>query len=734
MKLSFVIAFMAAALAVFQGKAACQEVEGWAGCTSVYPGTDRYELNGGGEGSMTVLRSDGSDMRQKIEEAVKGYDVIVFDGCDGDFVLSRYISFYSLKGKTLVGVNGACLRTEFAVTDEIRHLMDSLNVNSLSQSPGDNLGGTLSNGVAITEQRELAVRQALIDFFGDETEPYRNSGIFHFWYCENIILRNLDFAGPGSIDVGGADLVTLNGCQHVWLDHCRFTDGMDGNVDIINNSDFVTVSDTHFRYTGQSYNHQLSNLNSGALLTDGSPQKNNISWIRCFWDEGCTGRMPWTAYGIHHVLNCYWDCSNSTCVDVHDVSKVLIENSMFTYRVKRALAIRSEEAQYEWRGSVWNTRQSPESNAEVNVPYTYAVSDVKEVPEIAKRAGVSAEPFKRSLTAAPAALDLGDVYAGHAVDAVFNLSAYGFDVPDQVVVTAPEGVSLSLDRDGEFSSTLRVDASENNLLLADIYVKAEFETADGHEKSINVLAGSESFDIPLRANVVVLNGEGVETTLTWTLDGGSSNPAEAATNMPDVFDLATLALGEKIYIHSTHKVGEDKTFTYFNPTEAIERNVDEECRVVFKVSARPGCVFVPSKVRLNAARVGTNMCLIDVVCRRGAGEGRLLLASFQPERSSDIQAYSEIELPINNVGVGDNLEIVIYLYYMSANKQLALNDVVIEGMSYRAETNIAEAVAEKASGKVEYYDLQGRRAAHPRAGAPYLKHGEDGSARVVICR
>ena len=114
---------------------------------------------------------------------------------------------------------------ETTTGDDIRKLMDDNNVNSLSTSSGT--GGTLSNGVTVGEARETKVRQLLIDYLGDSSEAYRQSGIFYVSDVSNIIIRNIHFVGPGSIDVGGYDLMSVrDGAHHIWIDHCRFTDGM----------------------------------------------------------------------------------------------------------------------------------------------------------------------------------------------------------------------------------------------------------------------------------------------------------------------------------------------------------------------------------------------------------------------------------------------------------------------------------------------------------------------------
>ncbi|MBD5253241.1 MAG: hypothetical protein HDS51_03330 [Barnesiella sp.] len=709
--------------------------EGWATCKSVYTAGD-YDLTGGADGSLIVLRSNGADMREAIAEAVITHDVIVFDGIDGDFELSSLISFQSITGKTLIGVNGAKLYTSFTVSKEICDMLDELNVKSLSQNAGDNLGGTLSNGAYVAEQCELTIRQAIIDRYGDEKERYRYSGVFDMVGCSNIIIRNLDFEGPGSLDVGGADLLTLNGCNHIWVDHCRFTDGMDGNLDIVNNSDFVTVSDTHFRYTEKAYNHPLSNLNSGTEITDGSPQKNNISWIRCFWDEGCLGRMPLTGLGIHHILNCYWDCPQGSCINAHKASRLLIESSYFTSRVKRALVINDDDVKYEWRNCNWVGHVLTSGNAKVEVPYEYTVTDVKSVPEMMKNVGPTlADPYSRALSSAPAELNFGKVYSGNQVSGLFNISAFGATTPSVITFSAPDGVTLSLSADGEFTSDLAVKATDANLIQADVYVKAAFSKSGKVEMSIIATTPDNTFHIPVKAEVIGLSGVPSEAVVFWPFDKGVSNDTDAETSPAGVFTTASFSLGEKIAVNSSKKIS-GEIFTLFNPTEDLTKVADDDCCITFEVVPAEGYVFVPKKLSLNAARMGTDMCYIDIQCSRDAGEPQNLLTGFQPVRSSDSPYYSTIELPLNNVGVGETLRIKLNLYYLLTTKQLALRNIKIEGDVYVADESAVESIAtDEIAGEAEYFDLTGRRISHPRSGNIYLlRQSNHTKAKAVLIK
>lgn len=718
-----------AGVAEVQG-AVAERPEGWAACSSVDRGDD-YELSGGGEGTMIVLRSDGGDMRGAILDAVKSYDVVVLDGSKGDFTVSSSMWFESLRGRTVLGVNGARLRTAFEVSDEMRQLLDSLNVKNKSSNPDAGLGGVLSNGMYVNEECELTIRQALIDRYGDDREEYRNSGVFSFSGCSNIVVRNVEFVGPGSVDVGGADLLTLIGCDHVWVDHCRFTDGMDGNMDITGNSDFVTVSDCRFGYTERSYNHQLSNLTSGSAMTDGTAQKCNISWIRCYWDAGCTGRMPVASFGIHHLLNCYWDSGRGTCVSAGRNARVLIEGCVFSADVKRALA--ADGGLWEWRESEWRGNGAPESTARVNVPYSYSVEPVPAVAYIAKGAGPTAEiAMTRGLTASARVIDLGKIYADNCGEAVFSVVAFGSGAAGNVTVTAPEGVTLSTARDGDYVKSLAVEAEDESLLQATVYVRAVFDRGGEVAAPIVVTGGDETIEVEVRADVVMPEGAGRAVTLAWPLDKGPAGGTDAVAGEPESFARAAYSLGPKMAVHSGMNAG-GEAFTLFNATEAMGKSVDEECCIVFEVTTAPGCTFVPRRLRLNMARVGTDMCRVDIESERPGEAPRSLVRGFQPVRTSTAPRYSKVDVALGNAGVGETLLIKVKLYDMMANKQLALGDVVIEGDVHGTAAGVDAVAVDVRPGAAEYYDLAGRRVLNPQRGRLYVERvAGGGPGRVVI--
>ena len=142
------------------------------------------------------------------------------------------------------------------------------------------------------------------------------SGILSF-SGSNIILRNPTFEGPGAYDVDGKDNLTLSGAKNVWVDHCDFQDGMDGNFDINGNADNITVTWCRFRYlkapksggSGGADDHRFTNLIGSGSSDKPSDGTYNITYGYCWWDEGCKERMPRVRNASLHFVNCYWNSS-----------------------------------------------------------------------------------------------------------------------------------------------------------------------------------------------------------------------------------------------------------------------------------------------------------------------------------------------------------------------------------------------------------------------------------------
>ncbi|MBO7456437.1 MAG: hypothetical protein J6T71_01275 [Paludibacteraceae bacterium] len=143
-----------------------------------------------------------------------------------------------------------------------------------------------------------------------------NSGILYL-KGNNIIIRNVIFEGPGAYDCDGWDNLCLDKATNVWVDHCDFQDGCDGNFDIKGTSDNISVTWCRFRYlkepkaggSGGADDHRFSNLVGSGSSDKPTDGKYNITYGYCWWDEGCKQRMTRCRNALIHYLNCYWNSS-----------------------------------------------------------------------------------------------------------------------------------------------------------------------------------------------------------------------------------------------------------------------------------------------------------------------------------------------------------------------------------------------------------------------------------------
>ena len=170
-----------------------------------------------------------------------------------------------------------------------------------------------------------------------------NSGVFYIKRVTDLIIRNIIFEGPGAYDTDGFDLLCLDNCQNVWVDHCEFLDGMDGNFDIKNMSDFISVTWCKFAYNkpaipdgpGGSDDHRYSNLIGSSDSAIGDRDKLNVTFQFCQWGQGCRERMPRIRFGkIHMVNNLFNSTVSNHCIRAAFEANVLVEGNYFDNQTK----------------------------------------------------------------------------------------------------------------------------------------------------------------------------------------------------------------------------------------------------------------------------------------------------------------------------------------------------------------------------------------------------------------
>lgn len=164
------------------------------------------------------------------------------------------------------------------------------------------------------------------------------SGILYLQNAHNIIIQNLTFKGKGAYDCDGRDNLCIETCTNIWVDHCDFQDGTDGNFDITHQSDFVAVTNCIFQYkldpipggSGGSDDHRYTNLIGNSDSNTEDKGTLHVTYQYCWWAEGCVERMPRIRFGqVHLVNNLFTSSVGKYCVRAAYQSDVYIDKNAF---------------------------------------------------------------------------------------------------------------------------------------------------------------------------------------------------------------------------------------------------------------------------------------------------------------------------------------------------------------------------------------------------------------------
>ena len=199
-----------------------------------------------------------------------------------------------------------------------------------------------------------------LSFYGTDSFVMDRIGIFCV-RANNIILRNINFRQPKANN--GADAVSMQDCEGVWVDHCTFTslnqtkDFEDGSTDITHGSKNVTVSWNHYVLTQKS-----------CLVGHSNSQTTDTEITATFhhnWFDRSSSRHPRVRFGQVHVYNNLFDGNTTYGVGSAYGAKVLVEYNYF------------DGVQLPTDICTFPAKESNESNLQGSVAgYLYATQDV----------------------------------------------------------------------------------------------------------------------------------------------------------------------------------------------------------------------------------------------------------------------------------------------------------------------------------------------------------------------
>jgi pectate lyase len=221
----------------------------------------------------------------------------------------------------------------------------------------------------------------------------------------NVIVRNLNIQGVWP-NTGAGDAVAVKGqAHHIWLDHLAIWDAPDGQLDITQAANYVTVSWCKFWYTNASHPHRLNGLiSAGGGTQPDDWGKLKVTYHHNWFADLVDQRMPRVMYGEVHVYNNYYTSKgNGYCVGIGSYGSVLVENNYFK-GVNNPISFMYDL--YAWitqkgnvydgttgtgpnlngkQGSRYETNQPFECKALSTVPYTYVATPTADIPTLVSK-------------------------------------------------------------------------------------------------------------------------------------------------------------------------------------------------------------------------------------------------------------------------------------------------------------------------------------------------------------
>lgn len=192
----------------------------------------------------------------------------------------------------------------------------------------------------------------------------------------NVIIRNITFTNASDDSVS-----VTNSAHHVWIDHCDFSNGFDGLLDVKRSSDFVTVSWNHFHHHSKSL---LLGHNDNYTADIGHLR---VSYHHNFFD-GTDQRHPRARFGEPvHVFNNYYRGNSLYGVASTENAGVVVEGNYFE-NVAHPIFVGYEDSgpgRVVERNNRYVNSGAPQTAGTVVEPrtyYPYPLDDAASVPAI----------------------------------------------------------------------------------------------------------------------------------------------------------------------------------------------------------------------------------------------------------------------------------------------------------------------------------------------------------------
>ena len=424
------------------------------------------------------------------------------------------------------------------------------------------------------------------------------SGILYIKRSTNFIMRNLTFEGPGAYDTDGNDNLTVDACQNFWVDHCDFQDGMDGNFDIKNASDYISVTWCKFTYLkapipngpGGSDDHRYTNLIGSSDGATGDAGKLRITFQYCWWGQGCVERMPRVRFGkVHMVNNLFNSTVSNNVIRAGYKADLLIESNVFIGVNKPIDLFENDFTGVTARNNIFTNTSgnTAGSGTAFTPPYTLTISAASSVQSLVTNTACGSGATLDSPTQCGCGTPV-NVAPVASITAPATASKGCVGTAIAITATATDDVSVS-----------KVDFYNGNTLLgtdnSSPYSFSYTPTAEG-TLTLKAIATDNAGLTGTSANVTVT----VSALPTPTITSSTTN---LCTTSPIVLSTTTGASYK--WFNGTTQVGTDATFSAIQPgTYTVEVTNAGGCKATSGVRTITGTAQATPTITSST----TNLC------------------------------------------------------------------------------------------------------------------------------
>ncbi|XP_076918289.1 pectate lyase 1-like [Bidens hawaiensis] len=220
---------------------------------------------------------------------------------------------------------------------------------------------TLTQELVINSDKTIDGRGAKVEITGTGLSLYNvKNVIIHGIHIHDVkeapggLIKNSD-GPPGMRHKTDGDGICVTGSTQIWIDHCSFSKGVDGLIDVTLRSTGVTISNSKF-----TQHHKAILLGAHNSHAEDKAMQATVAFN--FFGDGCDQRMPRCRFGFFQIVNNNYDSWGTYAIGGSAAPTILSQGNRFNApddKIKKNVLVRADAAEEEWK--TWNWRSEKDT-------------------------------------------------------------------------------------------------------------------------------------------------------------------------------------------------------------------------------------------------------------------------------------------------------------------------------------------------------------------------------------